>query len=44
MSAAKFVGNMGMRLAYPFNSDIAAGLGTSLSSVGATLGAAELTG
>lgn len=43
-TAAKFVGNMGLRLVYPFNTDIAAGLGVSLSTVGAALGAGELTG
>lgn len=44
LTTSKFVGNMGLRLVYPFNSDIAAGLGTSLTSVGAVLGTAELTG
>jgi MFS transporter, DHA1 family, inner membrane transport protein len=41
---AKFVGNMALRLVYPFNSDIAKGLGVSLSSVGLALGVGEMTG
>jgi MFS transporter, DHA1 family, inner membrane transport protein len=41
---AKFFVNMALRLAYPFNTDIARGLGVSLDSVGRAQGLAELTG
>ena len=42
--AAKFCVNMALRLAYPFNTDIARGLGVSLDSVGRVQGLGELTG
>ena len=40
----KFVVNMALRLAYPFNTDIAKGLGVSLDRVGRVQGIGELTG
>jgi predicted MFS family arabinose efflux permease len=44
LAVAKFIANMALRLAYPFNTDVARGLGVSLSSVGAALGVGELAG
>ena len=41
---AKFFVNMALRLAYPFNTDVARGLGVSLDAVGRAQGLAELTG
>ncbi len=44
LTLAKFVVNMALRLAYPFNTDIAKGLGVSLDQVGRVQGIGELTG
>lgn len=44
LTLAKFVVNMALRLAYPFNTDIAKGLGVSLDRVGRVQGIGELAG
>jgi predicted MFS family arabinose efflux permease len=44
LTLAKFFVNMALRLAYPFNTDIARGLGVSLDQVGRVQGIGELTG
>jgi MFS transporter, DHA1 family, inner membrane transport protein len=44
LTLAKFFVNMALRLAYPFNTDIAKGLGVSLDQVGRVQGVGELTG
>jgi MFS transporter, DHA1 family, inner membrane transport protein len=44
LTLAKFLVNMALRLAYPFNTDIAKGLGVSLDQVGRVQGIGELTG
>lgn len=44
LTIAKFLVNMALRLVYPFNTDIAKGLGVSLDRVGRMQGLGELTG
>ena len=44
LTIAKFLVNMALRLVYPFNTDIARGLGVSLDTVGRVQGLGELTG
>lgn len=44
LTFTKFLVNAALRLAYPFNTDIAKGLGVSLDTVGRAQGVAEMTG